>query len=309
MFLLSFTLKPTWGESFHEKEPGDSLHSGAAPVREESKSPDVPEMQFSPLKETKSTRVREVDKSTADHVCGTPLPAGEKPAEDTVTLFFKTLNSRFFAVNEERQEEMLELLEQESVQSDRPLKRSRDIENNLMVIDYDYYYRSYKDGRNVYNALPILIRIDTGPGTEARIQTDSLTWQDPNCGFNDLNVGFKWHFAEKNSSMAFVGFCELPTAGGGVGDPGVEPSAAIAIDTKLGERWDWLVNIGAVNNVDGNSFQRYWQWIYASEFDYSINKKSTVSLALIATCPNAFPDGTNLTRLDLGYSYNPRPDI
>jgi len=25
-------------------------------------------------------------------------------------------------------------------------------------------------------------------------------------------------------------------------------------------------------------------------------------------CPNAYPDGTNLSRLDLGYYYNPKPD-
>ncbi|MGV8118734.1 MAG: hypothetical protein AB2L14_03115 [Candidatus Xenobiia bacterium LiM19] len=311
ILMLASSIKPIWSENIHVMEPDSIVQSRAVKDCQKSKSPEVPEIQFSPLREgvTESGRGDEAEKTTEAHMCGIPcLPRNTEPVRnDAMTTFFRELNGKSFASGGDNQDE-LKLLEEEWVQSDRPMKRPEDVENQMVIMDFDYYYKSYKDGRNVYNALPLLIRIDTGRNTEARISSDFLAWQDPVIGFNDITVGFKWQFAEKNPSMALMAACELPTAGAGIGDPGAEPGAMAIIDLKLGKRWDWLINVGAVNNVDGSSFERYWQWNYNTEFDYSLNDKSTLSLALITTCPNAYPDGTNLSRLDLGYYYNPRPD-
>lgn len=271
-----------------------------------------PEIRFSPLVQKEEPGLPgKVESSSDSRICGMPFEPGnaEPGCSSSLISLFRELNGRFYASGQDNQDDLLELLKQERVQNDRPMKKPDDVENNLMIIDYDYYYKSYKDGRNVYNATPVLIRIDTGRNTEARISSDFLAWQDPVVGFNDITVGFKWQLTEKSPSIALMGACELPTASAGVGDPGAEPGALAIIDFKLGKKWDWLINVGAVNNVDGTSFERYWQWNYNTEFDYAMDDRSTLSLGLITMCPNAYPDGTNCSRLDLGFSHNPRPDI
>jgi len=272
-----------------------------------------PEIRFSPLVQNaeESGLSGNVESSADFRPCGMLFEPDNAEPENSSSLIslFQELNSRFYASGQDNQDALLKMLKHKKVQSDRLLKKPEDVENNLMIIDYDYYYKSYKDGPNVYNATPLLIRIDTGHNTEARISSDFLTWQDPVVGFNDITVGFKWQLTEKSPSIALIGSCELPTASAGVGDPGAEPGAVAIIDFKLGKKWDWLINVGAVNNVDDTSFERYWQWNYDTEFDYALDDKSTLSLGLITICPNAYPDGTNCSRLDLGFSHNPRPDI
>lgn len=217
------------------------------------------------------------------------------------------------AAREATESELLRFIEDDDepqIFTDKAIKRSWDVEYHQVYLDWNYYYRSYKNSSsNVYNSMPFLIRIDTGKDTELRFSSDFITYQDPILAINDLNVGYKWHIKQSNPSIGILLNVELPTAGGGVGDPGIEPSLFFLLDFKMGKKWDLSMNLGGGYLRDGTSLQYYIQWQPAFELDYRINKKYTLGLAYVTKLPNAYPNGQNLGALYLCLYHNPRKNF
>ncbi|MDQ7821609.1 MAG: hypothetical protein RDV48_02305 [Candidatus Eremiobacteraeota bacterium] len=196
--------------------------------------------------------------------------------------------------------------DEEIFRMDRPFVSPGNLENHAVVLENYYNYESYKDGSTVYNCLPYILRFDTGKNTEARIYSDFYTWQHPTNGVNDINLGFKWQFLNaRNASMALMGTVELPTAGGGVGDPGVEPGIMFIYDQKLGGPWDVLINVALNNYIDGTSFLHYNRMTYAASLNYQLTKKTSYYLGSSALCPKWYPNSFDITRLTGGWCYSP----
>lgn len=207
-------------------------------------------------------------------------------------------------------EEAEQMAEQDQVSSfepfasDRPLLiRAPVVENGRHQIEIDVKVLRDRDGAPMKSSLPVLYRYDTGPNTEFRVQTDFLTYQNPNLGFSDLSLGFKWNFAPGRSSTSVMAILELPSGSAGFADPGPEPSFILIHDQRLEDRWSLALNVGMNYKQDSQSLDYYWVCNSAAQLSYSLTPTTQLTTAMLVKTPDARFDG--ITRLSgaLGISH------
>jgi len=182
--------------------------------------------------------------------------------------------------------------------------KPEDLEKGYVQLEMDFISLPYKDTTATENYFPLLLRIDTGPQTEIRIFSSFLEYQSPRWGFNDVSVGFKWHFRDENPSMALLGTVTFPSGSGGFGDGAPEPGIAYLIDYEFNDKWDLSGTLLVLNNRDSNSEERYNQIISGMQLGYKINNDHYIFISGGVKYPNKDPGGVGLTNLNTGYTVN-----
>jgi outer membrane putative beta-barrel porin/alpha-amylase len=200
----------------------------------------------------------------------------------------------------------------EILRRDRPIVvRAKDLENSQQQIEIDVRVTRDRDGTPIKLRLPVLYRVDTGPDTEFRISSDFLTYQNPNLGFSDTVLGFKWNFAKGRSAWSLVGDLELPSGSAGFADPGAEPGITIIYDQKLGDKWELVMNASLEAERDADTLEYYGQWNSAIQLGRSVSQNTQIHGAIIVKSPDRLSDG--ITRisgaLGMTHSLNPRNQL
>lgn len=196
--------------------------------------------------------------------------------------------------------ETIDLIEGEYLDVIKP----EDLEKGYVQLEIDFVSLPYKDNTATENYFPILLRIDTGPQTEIRIFSSFLEYQSPRWGFNDVSVGFKWHFRDENPAMALLGTVTFPSGSAGFGDGAPEPGIAYLIDYQFKDSWDISGTVLVMNNNDTKSKKRYNQIISGMQLGYKINKNHYIFISGGVKYPNKDPGGVGLTNLNTGYTVN-----
>ncbi len=218
-----------------------------------------------------------------------------------VYLILALLGAPALAQTEEAAEtaEQEEMATAEPFASDRPLLiRAPVVENGRHQLELDVKVLRDRDGAPMKATLPVLYRFDTGPTTEFRVQTDFLTYQNPNFGFSDVSVGFKWNFAPGDASSSVLVTLEVPSGSAGFADPGPEPSLIFIHDRKLDDRWSLAMNIGMNYKQDSTSLNYYWVCNSAAQISYSLTPTTQLTFATLFKTPDAEFQG--ITRLSGG---------
>jgi len=183
-----------------------------------------------------------------------------------------------------------------------------DMEDGKVQLEVDFISRSYKDGRNTYYATPFLLRIDTGHGTELRILSDFLVYQEPRYGINDITIGVKWNFYKGNTNLAILPNVELPVGGGGFPVPEPLPGINFLGDININEKWCVSFNTGWSSQMDGVRQDRYNQGTYLAQVCYSPDSDNQISLGGLVVAPYVL-NGDNVTRLYINYSHVINPNF
>lgn len=178
-------------------------------------------------------------------------------------------------------------------QNDRPiLIRSHDVEDDKHQIEVLLRLSRDRDGSPAKLRLPVLYRADVGDDFEFRIQSNFLTYQNPNLGFSDTSLGFKWNFSDQpKGGWAMVGSLELPTGSAGFADPGPEPTLILVYDRKLSPKWEVGVNLGANLSRDSDTLDYYWVTDAAGQISYAVTSKTHLTAAVLMSTPDAEFDG------------------
>lgn len=177
----------------------------------------------------------------------------------------------------------------EAVQSDRPIIiRVPDLEEHRHQIEVDVLVTRNKDGSPTKVRFPVLYRVDSGPRTEIRLQTDFLTVQNPNLGFGDISLGGKWRIGPGTS---LIGSVQIPTGSAGFSDNAVEPTLVVAQDFPLSERWDLGLNLGLSFNRDAGTKEYYGEFNAAAQLGYNLTSTTQLSAAVLYKTPDAFVGG------------------
>ncbi|HEX2959046.1 MAG TPA: transporter [Chitinispirillaceae bacterium] len=193
-----------------------------------------------------------------------------------------------------------------AIQTEEGIVNSWDVENRHVNISLETMYRTYKRGGSAnYIATPILVRIDTGKNTELRLSSDALIYQRPYSGVDDITVGMKWQFWEKNPSMGLLASVELPTGSPAFVTGGAQPKLAFLYDQELNKYWTFSANAGIASNTDAPGKPRYTQITYAGGFTRQFTDKHSLSLLFSAKSPDRAPNGNHLTKLIGAYTYSP----
>jgi len=162
---------------------------------------------------------------------------------------------------------------------------------------------------------PTLLRIGLGDTTELRIETDGRSIAhdvDPaggaratRAGWNDLSIGFKWHFADGEGvhpSLGLIGGVDLPTGSAALRGTGFLPQLQLSAEWDLPGDWSLAVTPGAGRDVD-DSGAHYGYGILAA----SLGKKFTEHVAgfLEVAAPQiaSSSHGGNRTQVDVGVSW------
>lgn len=182
--------------------------------------------------------------------------------------------------------------------------KPEDMEKGYVQLEMDFVSLHYKDNTSTENYFPVLLRIDTGPQTELRIFSSFLEYQSPRWGFNDVSVGFKWHFRQENPSMGLLGTVTFPSGSGGFGDGALEPEVAYLIKYAFKDRWDLSGIVLVRNNMDSNSKERYNQIISGMQIGYTINDNHYIFISGGIKYPNKDPGGVGLVTVNTGYTVN-----
>lgn len=187
-------------------------------------------------------------------------------------------------------------------QNDRPiLIRSRDIEGDKQQIEVALRFSRDRDGSPAELRLPVLYRLDTGDDWEFRVQSNFLTYQNPNLGFSDVSVGFKWNFSDQpHSGWSVVGALEVPTGSAGFADSGLEPTLILIHDRTLSERWGVTYNAGITYSRDSDTLRYYLVTSAAAALSYNLSSKTQLSAAVLVSTPDALVDGITQVNGALG---------
>ena len=181
----------------------------------------------------------------------------------------------------------------EVLQSDRPIIiRVPDLEDHHQQTELDVLVTRSRDGSPTKVRFPMLYRIDSGPNTEFRVQSDFLTIQNPNVGFGDISLGFKW---QVGGNTSLIGGLELPTGSAGFGDPGVEPTLLLAHSIPVSERWELQLNAGISLLKDSDTLEYYGELNGAAQLGYNLTSSTQLNAALVVKTPDAHIGG--ITRL------------
>jgi outer membrane putative beta-barrel porin/alpha-amylase len=199
-----------------------------------------------------------------------------------------------------------EILREEFSEKDSPFViTATDLGNGQVKFENDFIYERSRDGEDTFQ-IPVLLRIDTGPETEFRLRHDFLTYSDPNLGFGDTTVGFKWAFLqEENQNLAIVGDIELPIGSAGFEADALEYFGVLAYDHDLGSKWLWSLNLNAASLV-GEDLVRFTAIGFATQFAYRIGEDE-ISVGVEIGGPDERIDGTTLASLNVGYAHNVGP--
>ncbi len=189
----------------------------------------------------------------------------------------------------------------DEIQSDRPIIiRVPDLEDHRHQIELDVLVTRNRDGSPTKVRFPVLYRMDSGPRTEIRLQTDFLTIQNPNVGFGDISLGGKWRVGP---STSLIGSIQIPTGSAGFSDGAVEPTLVVAQDFPLSERWELGVNLGLTFNRDSSTREYYGEFNAAAQLGYHLTSTTQLNAAVLYKTPDAFVGGVQRLSGALGIGH------
>lgn len=228
-----------------------------------------------------------------------------------LSLFIIFIFNLSVARGSENNADKSEDLFQESIpRTDNPLIISPGtVEEREINIQFHFACTPYKDNTATEYYSPVLIRIATGSSTEFRIGSGFLEYQNPNTGFNDVVLGFKWKFKKSNPRMAILTNLELPTGSGGFGDKAVEPSVSLLFDYQFDEKWDFAFNTTWGNKNDNANKDRYNQAFGGVQLGYNINEDNNITFAIGGKYPTNSLDGIGISAAAVGYNLNINPNL
>ncbi len=174
-------------------------------------------------------------------------------------------------------------------QNDRPIIiRSHDVDDDKQQIEIALGFSRDRDGSPAELRLPVLYRLDTGEDWEFRLQSNFLTYQDPNLGFSDISLGFKWNFSDKpRAGWSIVGSVEIPSGSAGFAAAGVEPTLILIHDQTLSDRWGVTLNVGVTYSRDSETLDSYLVTNGAASLSYSLSSSTQLSAAVLVSSPDA----------------------
>jgi len=188
--------------------------------------------------------------------------------------------------------------------SDRPfLIRAREVQRDRQMVEVDFRISRDRDGSPIEFRLPVLYRLNTGNGWEFRMQSNFLSYQDPNLGFSDLSAGFKWNFDNRGEAhWSVAGTLEVPSGSAGFAGSSVDPTVTLVFEHPLSSRWNFLSNLSLGMTKDDPGRDYYVTLGAGAQLGYALNSKTQLNAIVLLNGRDAEVGGITTIGGALGVS-------
>lgn len=161
---------------------------------------------------------------------------------------------------------------------------------------------------------PTLLRFGVADDLELRLESDGfmrMRVEDPAAGtatergWNDLDIGAKWHMRDQEGALPSVGWllhATLDTGSSAFRGGDVRPSLRASIEWDLGGGWGLGLMPGLAYDKDASG-DRYTAGIFGAVLGYSLNDRSRVFAEIAAAQIASDEHGGDVVAFDFGATY------